>query len=68
MGNTSIHTRLIYYYQIDNVDLINVKLNAKKNNTDYFIKISNILNERYQKPHGYNQDKRMINFGLKIEY
>jgi len=30
--------------------------------------ISNLLNEGYQRPEGYLQDGRQINFGLKRKY
>ena len=62
------HSTTFSTIKIDNVDLINVTLNKKIKNNNYFVKISNLLNEKYQKPHGYNQERRMINFGYKFNY
>ena len=40
-------------------------LTKKFNNTDLFLKVSNLLDEGYQRPHGYNQDGRILKFGVK---
>lgn len=45
-------------------DLVNLKISKKIGISTYFFKISNLLNESYQKPHGYNQEKRVIKFGI----
>ena len=51
--------------ELDSTDLIDLKVSKKLFNSNFFVKISNILNENYQRPHGYNQDKRLIRFGIK---
>tara|TARA_A100001015_G_scaffold321655_1_gene453760 strand:- start:1342 stop:3210 length:1869 start_codon:yes stop_codon:yes gene_type:complete len=51
--------------EMDSTDIIDLKLIKKLNNSDFYIKVTNALNETYQRPHGYNQEKRMIKFGMK---
>ena len=51
---------------MDSTDLIDLKINKKVDNKNYYLKITNLLNESYQRPHGYNQDQRILKFGLKI--
>ena len=50
---------------MDSTDLVDLKLERKLNNTSYFLKITNLLGEKYQRPHGYNQDERIIKIGFK---
>ena len=50
---------------MDSTDLIDLKLTKKNNNKNYYLKITNFLNENYERPHGYNQDRRTIKFGFK---
>ena len=42
-----------------------IKLSKNFNNSVFFIKATNLLNETYQRPHGYNQENRIIKFGMK---
>ena len=51
--------------EMDSTDIIDLKIIKKINNNDFFIKISNVLDETYQRPHGYNKENRMIKFGMK---
>ena len=51
--------------EMDSTDLIDLKISKKLNNSDLFIKITNALNESYQRPHGYNQEGRIFKFGIK---
>lgn len=50
---------------MDSTDLLNLKLTKKNKNKNYYLKITNLLNENYERPHGYNQDRRIIKFGFK---
>ena len=50
---------------MDSTDLIDLKLTKKNKNKIYYLKITNLLNENYERPHGYNQDRRIIKFGFK---
>ena len=51
--------------EMDSTDIIDLKITKKLNDGDMYIKITNALDETYQRPHGYNQEKRMIKFGFK---
>ena len=51
--------------EMDSTDLIDLKISKKLNNSDFFIKITNALDETYQRPHGYNHEGRIFKFGIK---
>ena len=51
--------------EMDSTDIVDIKIEKKINNLNYFLKITNLLGENYQRPHGYNQDQRLLKFGLK---
>ena len=51
--------------EMDSTDIIDVMIIKKLENSNFFIKINNIFDETYQRPHGYNQEKRVIKFGIK---
>tara|TARA_B100001123_G_scaffold174431_1_gene200373 strand:+ start:88 stop:1956 length:1869 start_codon:yes stop_codon:yes gene_type:complete len=51
--------------EMDSTDIIDLKITKKINNNDFFFKITNLLDETYQRPHGYNQENRIIKFGFK---
>ena len=51
--------------EVDSTDLIDLKIVKKINNSEFYIKITNALDESYQRPHGYNQENRIVKFGLK---
>ena len=51
--------------EMDSTDLIDIMITKKLSNSDFFIKVTNALNETYQRPHGYNQENRIIKFGIK---
>ena len=46
-------------------EIIDLKLSKKIENTDFYFKITNLLDDHYQKPHGYNQEGRVIKLGFK---
>ena len=50
---------------MDSTDIIDLKITKKLNNSDLFLKITNVLDETYQRPHGYNQENRVVKFGIK---
>ena len=43
---------------MDSTDIIDLKITKKLNNINFYIKITNALDETYQRPHGYNQEKK----------
>ena len=51
---------------MDNINLIDLKISQKRDSNVFYIKLSNLLDENYQKPHGYNQEGRIIRFGFKF--
>ena len=52
--------------EIDSTDLVNLNISKDINdNSKFFFTISNMFDETYQRPHGYNQEKRNIKFGLR---
>ncbi len=60
------HSTSFSTVEIDSTDLLNISI-AKNinNNSKFFFTISNLFDESYQRPHGYNQEKRNIKFGLR---
>ena len=50
---------------MDSREIIDLKLSKKIENTDFYFKITNLLDDHYQKPHGYNQEGRVIKLGFK---
>jgi outer membrane cobalamin receptor len=44
---------------MDSTDIIDLKITKKLNNSNFYIKVTNALDENYQKPHGYNQENRV---------
>ena len=59
------HSSTFSTIEMDSTDLIDLKLSKKINNSNFFVKITNLLDENYQRPHGYNQEQRSIKFGYK---
>lgn len=60
-----VHSSNYSTIEMDSTDIVDLNLTKKFNNTDLFIKVSNLLDEGYQRPHGYNQDGRILKFGVK---
>jgi vitamin B12 transporter len=59
------HSTSFSTIEMDSTDLIDLKITKKLKNSDFYIKLTNVLNESYQRPHGYNQEKRIIKLGMK---
>ena len=51
--------------EIDSTDIIDLNITKKLNDSDFYIKVTNALDETYQRPHGYNQEKRILKLGFK---
>ena len=45
-------------------DILNLSLTKKLMGNTFSLKLSNLLNERYEKPATYSQDGRQIRFGF----
>lgn len=54
--------------EMDSTDIVNLKLSKKFNEVYGYIKIDNLLNENYQRPHGFNQEKRYLTAGFNYKY
>ena len=51
-----------------NIDMVNISLLKDISGNIFSINISNLLNERYEKPATYSKDGRQIMFGFKQNY
>jgi len=60
------HSKNFSVIEMDSTDIVDLRLSKKFFNTNFFLNISNLFNENYQRPHGYNQENRYINFGFKF--
>ena len=58
------HSSTFARTEMDSTDIMDIKLSKNYGNFISFIKITNLLNETYQRPHGYNQEKRYLKFGI----
>jgi len=53
---------------VKSVDLIDMSISKSLYGNIISINLTNLLNERYEKPGTYSQDGRMINFGFRRSY
>lgn len=60
-----VHSSTFNTIEMDSTDILDLIITKKINQTNYFLKVSNLLDESYQRPHGYNQENRIIKFGFK---
>ena len=58
------HSTTFSTIEMDSTDLIDLKIAKKLNKGNFYIKLTNLLDETYQRPHGYNQENRIIKFGI----
>ena len=49
-------------------DIINMSISKDLSGSNFSINISNLLNERYERPATYNEEGRQIRFGYKKNY
>ena len=54
--------------EMDSTDIIDLSISKKISNYDLSLNIDNLLNEIYQRPHGYPQNDRQIRFGFSKEF
>jgi len=54
--------------KVDSTDIMNVSASKEINIGILSFNISNLLNEAYQRPHGYSQNGRLINIGFRLDY
>ena len=53
---------------MDSTDIVDLNFTKKINNFKLSFDITNLLNEKYQRPHGYSQDDRQISFTAKKNF
>ncbi len=53
---------------VKSIDLVDMSIRKKFYNNTISLNLTNLLNERYEKPATYSQDGRMISFGLRKTY
>ena len=51
--------------EMDSTDIVDIMVMRKFESSNFFVKITNAFDETYQRPHGYNQEKRAVKFGMK---
>tara|TARA_B100000427_G_scaffold322269_1_gene324030 strand:- start:1699 stop:3570 length:1872 start_codon:yes stop_codon:yes gene_type:complete len=54
--------------EMDSTDLVNVSLSKDIGLLKLFFNTTNILDEKFQRPHGYSQDGRLIKMGIKANF
>ena len=54
--------------EMDSTDIIDLSISKKINNYVLSLNIDNMLDEIYQRPHGYPQNDRQIRFGFSKEF
>ena len=54
--------------EMDSTDIIDLSVSKKINNYVLSLNIDNMLDEIYQRPHGYPQNDRQIRFGFRKEF
>lgn len=60
-----IHSTNFNTIEMDSTDIVNLNLSKKQGSTLLFLRINNLLNENFDRPHGFNQESRMIKFGIE---
>ena len=81
LGNFSLNAKYKHYgkhfdthssnfstIEMDSTDIIDLSISKKISNYDLSLNIDNLLNEIYQRPHGYTQNDRQIRFGFRQEF
>ena len=51
--------------QMDSTDIINVNIVKNMGNYDFYLRVQNLLDENFQRPHGYNHDGRIFKIGIE---
>ena len=54
--------------EMDSTDIVDLSLRKYFGNVEFYLKSSNLLDEKYQRPHGYSQDGQRFKFGIKTIY
>ncbi len=52
--------------EMDSTDLVDFNIIKKFNNSEFVLKITNLFDENYQRPHGYLHEGRFIKLGFRF--
>ena len=53
---------------MDSTDMADISLLKKSQNYQWSFNINNLFDESYQRPHGYAQEGREVEFGVSRKY
>ena len=53
---------------MDSTDIVNFSLRKNLGSLQLYLNSTNLLDEIYQRPHGYSQDGRLFRIGLKTNF
>ena len=53
---------------VDSTDIVNLSLSKEFFGMDWRLRVTNLTDEYYQKPYGYNQEGRNFNLSLTSKY
>ena len=59
------HSSSFNTIEMDSTDIVDFTVSKKLKKSHLFMKITNLLDENFQRPHGYNQENRNIKIGFK---
>ena len=59
------HSSSFNKIEMGSTDIINLRMQKKISNTIFKIEVNNLLDKKYERPHGYNQPGKLLNFGFK---
>ena len=54
--------------KVDSTDIMNLSLTKKISSNLWSINLTNLLDENYQRPHGYSQEGRKVRLNFKKSY
>ena len=59
------HSKNFNTIEMNKTEIVDIKLEKKEKNVNYFIKVTNLFDENFERPHGYNQEGRILKIGFK---
>ena len=62
------HSSTFSTIEMDSTDIVDLTLSKKYKKYDIRFILTNLLNEKYQRPHGFSQNGRLFNINLKTSF
>ena len=62
------HSSSFNRIEMDSSDITDIKLSKNFRDILGYIKINNLFDETYQRPHGFNQENRLLTFGFNSKF